>query len=85
MFAFVLKLAFTKKLLKGKTVGVDATTLEANAAMKSIVRRDTGDTYRQYLTKLAKEAGIEEPTDADLQRFDRKRKGKKGRRQHGEG
>lgn len=77
MFAFVLKLAFTKKLLKGKTVGVDATTLEANAAMKSIVRRDTGDTYRQYLTKLAKEAGIEEPTDADLQRFDRKRKGKK--------
>lgn len=77
VFAFVLKVAFTKKLLRGKTVGVDATTLEANAAMKSIVRRDNGDTYRQYLAKLAKEAGIEDPTDADLQRFDRKRKGKK--------
>lgn len=77
VFAFVLKLAFEKKLVKGKTVGVDATTLEANAAMKSIVRRDGGDTWKQYLTKLAKEAGIEDPTDAQLRRFDRKRKGKK--------
>lgn len=47
VFAFVFKLAFAKELPKGKTVGVDATTLEANAAMKSIVRRDNGDTYRQ--------------------------------------
>jgi transposase len=77
VFSFVLKLAFEKKLLKGKTVGVDSTTLEANAAMKSIVRRDGGDTWKQYLTKLAKEAGIEDPTDAELRRFDRKRKGKK--------
>jgi len=77
VFAFVLKLAFEKKLLKGKTIGVDATTLEANAAMKSIVRRDNGDTWKAYLTKLAKEAGIEDPTDAELRRFDRKRKGKK--------
>jgi len=77
VFAFVLKLAFEKKLVKGKTIGVDATTLEANAAMKSIVRRDGGDTWKQYLTKLAKEAGIENPTDAELRRFDRKRKGKK--------
>jgi transposase len=77
VFAFVLKIAFEKKLVKGKTVGVDATTLEANAAMKSIVRREGGDTWKQYLTKLAKEAGIEDPTDAQLRRFDRKRKGKK--------
>lgn len=77
VFSFVLKLAFEKKLLKGQTVGVDSTTLEANAAMKSIVRRDSGDTWKQYLTKLAKEAGIDNPTDAELRRFDRKRKGKK--------
>jgi transposase len=77
VFSFVLKLAFEKKLLKGKTVGVDATTLEANAAMKSIVRRESGENWKEYLTKLAKEAGIENPTDADLRRFDRKRKGKK--------
>ena len=77
VFSFVLELAFKKKLLKGKTVGVDATTLEANAAMKSIVRREGGDSWKQYLTKLAKEAGIDDPTDADLRRFDRKRKGKK--------
>ena len=77
VFAFVLKLAFEKKLVKGKTIGVDATSLEANAAMKSIVRREGGDTWKQYLTKLAKEAGIEEPTDAELRRFDKKRKGKK--------
>lgn len=77
VFSFVLKIAFEKKLVKGQTVGVDSTTLEANAAMKSIVRRDGGDTWKQYLTKLAKEAGIEDPTDAELRRFDRKRKGKK--------
>jgi len=77
VFAFVLKLAFDKKLVKGKTVGVDATSLEANAAMKSIVRREGGDTWKQYLTKLAKEAGIEDPSDAELRRFDKKRKGKK--------
>ena len=77
VFTFVLKIAFEKKLLKGKTVGVDATTLEANAAMKSIVRRKGGDTWKEYLTKLAKDAGIENPTDAELRRFDRARKGKK--------
>ena len=77
VFSFVLNLAFKKELLKGKTIGVDATTLEANAAMKSIVRREDGDTWKQYVTKLAQEAGIEDPTDAELRRFDRKRKGKK--------
>jgi transposase len=77
VFSFVLTMAFEKKLLKGKGIGVDATTLEANAAMKSIVRRDGGATWKQYLTKLAKEAGIEDPTDDQLRQFDRKRQGKK--------
>ncbi len=64
-------------LIKGKTLAIDATTLEANAAMRSIVRRDTGESYNEFLTKLAKASGIETPTRADLARLDRKRK-KKG-------
>jgi transposase len=64
-------------LIKGKTVGIDATTLEANAALRSIVRRDTGESYQDFLTKLAQASGIETPTRADLARIDRKRK-KKG-------
>jgi transposase len=64
------------KLLTGKTVGIDATTLEANAAMRSIVRRDTGDTYQAFLARLAKASGIETPTRDDLARLDRKRKKK---------
>jgi len=54
MFVFVLKIAADKKLLKGKTVGVDSTTLEANAAMKSIERKDTGEDWKEYLTRLAR-------------------------------
>ncbi len=77
VFAFILKIAREKGLLKGKTVAVDATMIEANAAMKSIVRRDTGDDWKEYLRKLAEEEGIEDPSDEDLRRFDRKRKGKK--------
>src|SRR5439155_19088438 len=61
----------------GKTIGSDATTLEANAALRSIVRRDTGESYEEFLTKLAKVSGIGTPTRADLARIDRKRK-KKG-------
>ena len=64
-------------LVKGKTVGIDATTLEANAALRSIVRRDTGESYQDFLTKLAQASGIETPMRADLARIDRKRK-KKG-------
>jgi len=64
-------------LVKGKTVGIDATTLEANAALRSIVRRDTSERYQDFLTKLAQASGIETPTRADLARVDRKRK-KKG-------
>jgi transposase len=63
--------------LADKTVGIDATTLEANAALRSIVRQDTGETYQDFLTKLAQASGIETPTRADLARIDRKRK-KKG-------
>ena len=77
VFARVLALAHEKNLLKGRTVGVDSTMLEANAAMRAIVRKDTGEDYKAYLKRLAQEAGIENPTDEDLRRFDRKRK-KKG-------
>lgn len=77
VFQWVLKLVAEAGLLKGKTLGVDATTLEANAAMRSIVRRDDGRTYQEYLTDLAKASGIETPTRDDLARMDRKRKGRK--------
>lgn len=77
VFAFVLRLAEEKGLLKGKTLAVDSTTLEANAAMRSIVRKDTGEDYRDYLRGLAEEAGIEDPSDDDLRRFDKGRKDKK--------
>lgn len=76
VFGWVLGLAAQKKLLCGKTVAVDSTTLEANAAMKSIVRKDTGENYQAYLTKLAKEAGIDDPSAEELRRFDKKRKDK---------
>ena len=77
VFVFVLKLAQDRKLLRGKTVAVDATTLEANAAMRSITRKDTGEGYRDYLKRLLAEQGVENPTAEDLRRFDKKRK-KKG-------
>jgi transposase len=77
MFTFVLALAAEKKLLAGTTVAVDSTMLEANAAMKSIERKDTGEDWKEYLRRLAKEAGIDNPTDEDLRRFDKKRTDKK--------
>jgi transposase len=77
VFVFVLKIATEKKLIKGKTVGVDSTTLEANAAMKSIERKDTGEDWQEYLTRLAQDAGIENPTAEDLRRFDKNRPDKK--------
>jgi transposase len=73
VFLFVLRLAQEKKLLRGKTVGVDATTLEANAAMKGIVRKDTGEDWKEYLKRLLAEQGVENPTDEEIRRFDRKR------------
>jgi transposase len=77
VFTWVLQRVADAGLLKGKTIGIDATTLEANAALRSIVRRDTGDSYQDFLVKLAKESGIETPTREDLARLDRKR-AKKG-------
>jgi transposase len=81
VFEFVLSIAHEKKLLSGKTVGVDSTTLEANAAMKSIVRRDTGEDWKDYVTRLMREEGVidaaQEPTAEEVRRFDKKRKGKK--------
>ena len=77
VFTWVLQCLGGAGLVKGKTIGIDATTLEANAALRSIVRRDTGDTYQGFLTKLAQASGIETPTRADLARIDRTQK-KKG-------
>ena len=76
VFQWVLGVIADRGLLKGKTVGVDATTLEANAAMRSIVRRDTGASYDEFLTELARQSGIPTPTREDMARVDRKRKKK---------
>jgi transposase len=76
VFLHVLHIAQDKKLLKGKTVAVDATTLEANAAMKSIVRKETGEDWKEYLRSLLAEEGIANPSDEDLRVFDKKRKKK---------
>jgi transposase len=73
VFQWVLAVLAEKKLLKGTTIGIDATTLEANAALRSIVRRDTGEKYEEFLTRLAKESGIETPTKEQLAKLDRKR------------
>jgi transposase len=73
VFTWILKVLAGEGLIEGKTVGVDATTLEANAAMRSIVRRDTGESYAEFLKGLAKASGIETPTQEDLASMDRKR------------
>jgi transposase len=81
VFQFVLKIAAARKLIDGKAVGVDSTTLEANAAMKSIVRRDTGEDWKQYVARLMREEGVidekHEPTDEEIRRYDKGRKNKK--------
>jgi transposase len=76
VFRFLLKVLANHGLVDGKTVGIDSTTLEANAAMRSIVRRDTGEGYQQFLERLARESGIETPTREDLAKLDKKRKNK---------
>jgi transposase len=73
VFQWVLQALAKSGLLKGKTIGIDATTLEANAALRSIVRRDTDQPYEEFLIDLAKASGIETPTREDLSRIDRKR------------
>jgi transposase len=82
VFVFVLRVLAEKGVLRGKTIGVDATTLEANAAMKSIVRRDTGESWREYLRRLAAEDGVDDPTDDDARRMDRGRKKKRVSNEH---
>src|SRR5450755_3807972 len=77
VFGWVLNVLAEEGLLKGNTVAIDGTTLEANAALRSIVRRDTGEAYDDFLKRLAKESGIETPTREQLAKLDRKRK-KKG-------
>jgi transposase len=76
-FQWVLEVAAAKGLLRGKVLAIDATTLEANAAMKAMVRRVSGEKWAAYLKRLAKAEGLENPTAEDLRRFDRKRKDKK--------
>jgi transposase len=77
VFKWVIGVLTGEGLIQGQTIAIDATTLEANAAMKNIVRRDNGQSYNEYLTCLAKAAGMENPTREELARMDRKRK-KKG-------
>jgi transposase len=74
VFTWVQERLVAAGLLTGRTVAIDATTLEANAAMRSIVRRDTGESYQDFLTRLAAESGIKTPTRAALARLDRRRK-----------
>jgi transposase len=73
VFTWVLQRLADAGLVKGHTLGIDATTLEANAALRSIVRRDTGEGYQEYLTQLAQASGIETPTREELARIDRQR------------
>jgi len=77
-FTYILKILANHGLIEGKTAGVDSTTLEANAAMRSIVRRDSGEGYQEFLTRLAQESGIETPTREELAKLDKQRKNKAG-------
>ncbi|WP_456303887.1 hypothetical protein, partial [Belnapia moabensis] len=75
-FTWVLQRLAERGLIRGERIGVDASTVEANAALRAIVRRDGGESYREMLVRMAKESGIETPTAEDLLRLDRKRKGR---------
>jgi transposase len=78
VFQFVLQIAVVKDLVAGKTVGVDSTLLEANAAMKSIIRRDSGEDWKEYVTRLMREEGVieatQEPSNEEVRRYDKARK-----------
>ena len=76
MFGFVLKLVAARGLVRGERIGVDGSTMEANAALRTIVRRDHGESYGEMLTRMARKSGIDTPSAEDLARFDRRRKGK---------
>ena len=81
VFQFVLQIAVVKDLVAGKTVGVDSTLLEANAAMKSIIRRESGEDWKEYVTRLMREEGVleatHEPSNEEVRRYDKTRKNKK--------
>lgn len=74
VFAFVLRILIERGLYRKKTLAVDATMLEAKAAMKSIVRHDSGEAWKKDIKRLAEEAGIENPSEQDARRHDRKRR-----------
>jgi len=76
VFTWVLQRLAERGLIRGERIGVDASTMEANAALRTIVRRDSGEGYREMLTRMARESGVETPTAEDLIRLDRTRKGK---------
>ncbi len=76
VFALVLTIAKEKDLLSGRLLGVDSTMVEANAAMRTIVRRDSGEDWKAYVKRLAAAEGVEIKDDDDLRRFDRNRKDK---------
>ena len=76
VFTWVLERLAAHGLIKGERIGVDASTMEANAALRTIVRRGSGAGYREMLTRMARESGVETPTAEDLVRLDRNRKGK---------
>ena len=76
VFTWVLKRLAERGLVQGERIGVDASTMEANAALRTLVRRDNGETHRDMLTRMARESGIETPTTEDLIRLDRARKDK---------
>ena len=79
----MLQLVAKAGLLPGSTIGVDATTLEANAALRSIVRRSSGESYEEFLRRLAAESGIETPTRVQLVKLDKKRSSTKARTTNG--
>ena len=76
VFSLILEVIDQKGLLQGRVLGVDSTFLRADASMKAIVRRDTGENYKEFIQRLAEEAGGENPTDEDARRHDRRRPGK---------
>ena len=77
VFAWVLEQLADKGLVKGHRIGVDASTMEANAALRAIRRRDSGEAYRAMLTRMAEASGIATPSAAELKQFDRERQGKR--------
>lgn len=76
VFGFILEIADQHELVAARRLGVDASTQEANASLRRLVRRDTGEDYQEMLRRLAQESGLKTPSTADLIRFDRARKGK---------